>query len=495
MSMLQVKDISYRYQHEIVLKGITFSVEKGELFGILGPNGSGKTTLLKLLSKELSPESGTILLNGKILSTYGQKEFARIVAVLPQTVETSFGYTVQEAVELGRYAHQSSLFPKWTDKDEKAVTEALQQVDLWEKRDKGVDSLSGGERQRVYLARALAQNPEVLLLDEPTNHMDISQQMKLLNTLKTWTKEKKLTVIAIFHDINLASLYCDRVLLLHKGEMIGVNKPRHLVDERTLQKVFQTSVKRQEHPTVPKPLITFLPNIEAFGEQCGDIRDKVTVKANDEMITIKTMHPFKVFSSALVGAGFQWATHFVNRHVPKDYRCDDACEEMKQYLRMHDFDIHRTIGMMTAVRLEDAVYVYMKEEYFSLLTVVTAGVGNAVDISKAWGREMLVQGPGTINMMIFIDGHLTDAAYAQAMMTATEAKVKALFDEQIIDPETATPATGTSTDCIAIAATQKGHYFEYAGTITSIGKAIGRSVYEATRQALQKYKQRRREYQ
>jgi iron complex transport system ATP-binding protein len=488
--MLQVKDVSYRYHSEKVLEDITFTVEKGELFGILGPNGSGKTTLLKLLSKELLPQYGTILLNGKILSNYSQKELAQMVAVLPQTAETSFGYTVQETVELGRYAHQSSLFPKWTVEDERAVTEALQQVDLWEKRDKGVDSLSGGERQRVYLARALAQKPNMLLLDEPTNHMDISHQMKLLDTLKRWTKEKQLTVIAIFHDINLASLYCDRVLLLDKGKMIGVNKPRDLVEEKTMQEVFQTAVKRQEHPTVPKPLIMFLPNIEAFGEQCGDIRDKVTVKANDEMITIKTIHPFKVFSSALVGAGFQWATHFVNRHVPKDYRCDDACEEMKQYLRIHNFDIHRTIGMMTAVRLEDGVYIHMKEERFSLLTVVTAGVGNAVDISKAWEREMIVQEPGTINMMIFIDGHLTEAAYAQAMMTATEAKVKALFDEQIIDSETGTMATGTSTDCIAIAATQKGYYFEYAGTITSIGKVIGRSVYEATRQAIQKYKQK-----
>jgi iron complex transport system ATP-binding protein len=317
----------------------------------------------------------------------------------------------------------------------------------------------------------------------------------LLDALKRWTKEKKLTVIAIFHDINLASLYCDRVLLLHNGEMIGVNKPRNLIEETTLLQVFQTPVKRQEHPVVPKPLITFLPGMETNREKHEDIRNKVTIVSNDERITVTAVEPFKVFSSALVGAGFQWATHFVNRHVPKAYRCDHAYDEMKQYLRMNGFDIPRTIGMMTAVRLEDAAYVHMKEERFSLLTVVTAGVGNAVDISKAWEREMLAQGPGTINMMIFIDGHLTEAAYAQAMMTATEAKVKALFDEQIIDPETGTMATGTSTDCIAIAATQKGHYFEYAGTITSIGKLIGRSVYEATRQAIQNYKRRRREFQ
>jgi iron complex transport system ATP-binding protein len=493
--MLQLENVSYSYGREVVLKDITFSVHKGELFGILGPNGSGKTTLLKLLSRELSPQAGTISLKGKTLSVYNQKEFARIVAVLPQTVELSFGYTVKETTELGRYAYQSSLFPKWTDEDEKAVMEALRQVDLWEKRDKGVDSLSGGERQRTYLARALAQEPEVLLLDEPTNHMDIAHQMKLLDALKSWTKEKKLTVIVIFHDINLASLYCDRVLLLQNGEMIGVNKPRNLIEETTLLQVFQTPVKRQEHPVVPKPLITFLPSMETNSENDKDIRDKVTIVSNDERMTVTAVEPLKVFSSALVGAGFQWATHFVNRHVPKTYRCDHAYDEMKQYLRMNGFDIPRTIGMMTAVYLEDAAYMHLRDECSSILAVVTAGVGNAVDASKAWEREMVVRGPGTINIMVFIDGHLSEAAYAQAMMTATEAKVKALYDEEIIDPESGTMATGTSTDCIAIAATQKGHYFEYAGTITSLGKLIGRSVYEATRQAIQKYKLRRREFQ
>jgi iron complex transport system ATP-binding protein len=490
MEMLEVNDVSYRYDEKTVLDGVTFTVQKGELFGILGPNGSGKTTLLKLLCKELPLQTGTISLNGKPLTLFSQKELARLVAVLPQSVDHTFGYTVKETVELGRYAYQSGLFPKWTAKDEQAVTEALQQVGLLVKQEQGIDRLSGGERQRVYLARALAQEPELLLLDEPTNHMDIAQQIKLLDRLAKWTREKQLTVIAIFHDINLASLYCDRILLLDQGKVVRVNEPGDVIQEVTLRNVFGAPVRRQAHPVVPKPFVTFLPEIEQLKRET-DIRDRFTIMVNDERITVTASQPFKVLSSALVGAGFQWATHFVNRHVPKDYRCDDAEEEMKQYLRAHAFDVQRTIGMMTAVCLEDAAYVYRKEETFSLFTIVTAGIGNAVDVAKAWERTKSTQEVSTINIIVFIDGQLTEAAYVQAMMTATEAKTKALYDEHVLDPETNTMATGTSTDCIAIAASQINTAFDYAGTITPLGKAIGRSVYEATREALCKYQQRR----
>jgi len=488
--MLDVKNVSYCYHDEIVLQNISFSVEQGELFGVLGPNGSGKTTLLKLLSREFPLKSGEILLNGELLSHYSQKKLARMVAVLPQTIAGPYGYTVKETVELGRYAHQSSLFPKWTDDDERAVMDALKQVGLWEKRHKFTEHLSGGERQRVYLARALAQEPNVLFLDEPTNHMDIAHQIKLLDTLKRWTAEKQMTVIAIFHDINLANLYCDRVLLLDKGKMIGVNKPGNLIEEETVTNVFRTPVIRHQHPAMPKPLVTYLPESSEVEGDPNDICEILTIKSDSEMIAVTATKPLKVLSSALVGAGFQWSTYFVNRHVPKSYHSENAFEEMKQYLKTTGFDVYRTIGMMTAAYLEDAAFMHIKEHNFSLLSIVTAGVGNAVDVSQALDRAALAQGPGTINIMVFIDGKLSDAAYAQAMMTATEAKVKALFDEGVFDPETKTIATGTSTDCIAIAATQTNLYFEYAGTITSIGRAIGLSVYKATREALQKYRKR-----
>jgi iron complex transport system ATP-binding protein len=491
MNVLEVNHVSYHYYRKQVLHDVTFTVAKGEVFGILGPNGSGKTTLLKLLSKELLLQNGSITVNGRPLRSFSQKEWARFAAVLPQTVDAAFGYTVKETVELGRYAHQSGLFPTWTEEDEQAVNAAIEEVGLMEKAEEGIDRLSGGERQRVYLARALAQQPQLLLLDEPTNHMDIAQQMKLLDQLVRSAKEKALTVIAIFHDINIASLYCDRLLMLKNGEVVALGTPEELMEPELFRSVFHASVSRQAHPTVSKPLMAFLRECEFPVMQRSELCERFAWTTLEDCIVVSATEPLKVLSSALVGSGFQWATHFVNRQVSKDYDCEDAETEMKHYLRRRGFPVQKTIGMMTAVSVEDAVCMYEKHDAFSVWAVVTAGVGNAVDAAQAWKREELSQKVGTINIMVFIDGTLTDAAYVQALMTATEAKTKALYDEKIVDPETSTYATGTSTDCIAIAATQTGATFPYAGTITPIGKAIGRTVYEATKEALRRYKQRR----
>lgn len=491
MHVLEVNNVSYRYQRNQVLHDVTFTVTEGEIFGILGPNGSGKTTLLKLLSKELPLQSGSIVVNGRPLRSFSQKEWARFAAVLPQITDAAFGYTVKETVELGRYAHQNGLFPTWTEEDEQAVKTAIEEVGLTEKVEEGIDRLSGGERQRVYLARALAQQPRLLLLDEPTNHMDITQQIKLLDQLVRWAKEKALTIVAIFHDINIASLYCDRLLMLKRGEVVALGTPEELMEPERLNSVFQAQVSRQAHPTVSKPLMAFLRKWEFPILQHGGLRERFTWTTMKDCIAITASAPLKVLSSALIGSGFQWATHFVNRQVPKDYDCEDAETEMKHYLRRHGFPVQQTIGMMTAVSIEDAVCTYENGDAFSVWAVVTAGVGNAVDAAQAWKRAHFDQKIGTINIMVFIDGILTEAAYVQAIMTATEAKTKALYDEKIIDSETNTYATGTSTDCIAVAATQTGVTFPYAGTITPLGKAIGRTVYEATKKALRRYQQRR----
>lgn len=148
MHVLEVNNVSYRYQRNQVLHDVTFTVTEGEIFGILGPNGSGKTTLLKLLSKELPLQSGSIVVNGRPLRSFSQKEWARFAAVLPQITDAAFGYTVKETVELGRYAHQNGLFPTWTEEDEQAVKTAIEEVGLTEKVEEGIDRLSGGERPR-----------------------------------------------------------------------------------------------------------------------------------------------------------------------------------------------------------------------------------------------------------------------------------------------------------------------------------------------------------
>ena len=215
--MLNVQHVSGGYSNESVLKDISFEVKRGELFGILGPNGSGKTTLLKMISGILPITTGEIYIKGKRLQEYSAKQLAQIVAVLSQHSSQSFSYTVKETVSLGRYAHQKGWFQTWSNEDEEIVQRVMNQTGVSAFQNKNIQELSGGEKQRVFLAQALAQEPEILLLDEPTNHLDLSYQKELLDLLKHWTTENGLTVISIFHDLNLAGLYCDRLAPARKG--------------------------------------------------------------------------------------------------------------------------------------------------------------------------------------------------------------------------------------------------------------------------------------
>src|SRR5690606_40229943 len=153
------------------------------------------------------------------INDFRPKDLAKTIAVLPQIAETSFRFTVRETVALGRYAHQTNIFSMLTKEDDAIIDDVLEYTHMKEYEHKTIDELSGGEKQRVFLAQALAQEPEVIILDEPTNHLDLAFQKELLDLLKGWTDENKLTVIAIFHDLNIASLYCDRLLLLHEGKV------------------------------------------------------------------------------------------------------------------------------------------------------------------------------------------------------------------------------------------------------------------------------------
>ncbi|MGG0854942.1 adenosylcobinamide amidohydrolase [Metabacillus fastidiosus] len=487
--MIDVKNISYKIGSKTILENINLSVSRGEFFGILGPNGSGKTTLLKLISGGQAGKEGEVIIDGRNIRMYQTKELAKKLAVLPQLNDAPFSFTVYDAIKIGRYAHQRTLLPAWSKEDEDSVQEAIRLTKIERLKDRFLDELSGGERQLVYLARALVQEAEILLLDEPTNHLDISHQINLLELLKELIEEKNLTVISIFHDLNLASLYCDKVLLLKDGKEVNTDTPRNLFINEKLEEIYDADLQMMEHPAVPKALITFNPS-EKKNEQYDDSSIKVE-EHSKEWIVLHTDRPYKSLSSAIIGSGFSWSTHFVTRFVDKNYYCDNPTEDMIDTLAGKGIDKNKTIGMMTAARLEDAVFKQFKGNEFQLTVMVTAGVSNAVDISQAFHyyKEEITY-PGTINTWIFIEGHLTEAAFMQAAMTATEAKAKALQIEEVRDPRSGTVATGTSTDSIVIAATQTGLHFKYAGTITNIGKSIGLLVYEATVEAIQKNKKR-----
>ena len=352
-----------------------------------------------------------------------------------------------------------------------------------------IQVLSGGERQRVFLAQALAQEPEILLLDEPTNHLDLSYQKELLDLLKKWTREQGLTVISIFHDLNLAGLYCDRLLLLEKGKINRYDSPNEVLKQETIQAVYKTKILKHPHPKVPAPQMVLLPEIDSFEW----VEEKVTeacLTVHDEFIILKSPTPLRTMSSGVIGSGTGWHHTFVNRHVDRNYNCSNHREEMAAFLRREGLEPSETVGMMTAVHARDVVYRFYEEYDFSLLVVVTAGVGNAVDVAKSYEHSYPVR-PGTINSWVYVNGELTEEAFIQCIMTATEAKVKVLHDQEIRDANTGTIATGTSTDSIMIAATQKGKMLEFAGTITPLGKLIGKGIYECTTEAIEKSSQRR----
>lgn len=489
--MLKVKQLSGGYTGESILNDISFEVAKGELFGILGPNGSGKTTLLKMISGILPFKDGEITINGRKISDYSTKELAKIVAVLPQHSTQAFSYTVKETVSLGRYAHQEGWFQTWSKEDESCVQRVMEQTGIAAFAEKDIQELSGGERQRVYLAQALAQEPQVLLLDEPTNHLDLSFQKELLDMLKTWSKEKDLTVISIFHDLNLAGLYCDRLLLLEKGTINVNNKPNEVLKEKRIKEVYRTEIEKHPHPKVPVPQMVLLPK---WGKR--EKMDQVAIEPsmleiNENHIVLHSLIPLRTMSSGVVGSGTGWHQTFVNRHVNHNYNRDDHRSEMVQYLKEHGIEPLETVGMMTAVILEDVSYKMVYGNDFSAMVVVTAGVGNAVDASQS-ERHEFVQVPGTINTWIFVNGELSEEAFIQGVMTAAEAKVKALEHHGVKDSVTGTYATGTSTDSILIAATQQGKKLEFAGTITPLGKLISKAVFDCTVESITKYYKRKK---
>ncbi|PJN91511.1 heme ABC transporter ATP-binding protein [Bacillus sp. mrc49] len=486
--MLEVKGLTGGYDNKSVLDSVSFDVQKGELFGILGPNGSGKTTLLSMLSGVLAYKQGSIRIKGKDLQDYSAKQLARVIAVLPQHSSLAFSYTVKETVSLGRYAHQTGWFHSWSEEDERIVQRVMKQTGVAEFQDLHFERLSGGERQRVLLAQALAQEPEVLFLDEPTNHLDLSYQKELLDLMRKMAKEQELTVISIFHDLNLAGLYCDRLLLLAKGKIQALAAPNEVLQQDRIQKVYRTTIEKHPHPALPKPQMFIVPQKHGSDYDPFEINES-HLTVGREMIRLNAPNPLRTMSSGVTGSGMGWHRYFVNRHVHHDYDCDDHLAEMADYLKANNIDPQETVGMMTAVFLDTAAFKLVKAEGFSVFIIVTAGVGNAIDASLA-DRHSWSSAPGTINTWIFVNGHLAEEAFIHSIVTATEAKVKALHDLQVLDKVTNTYATGTSTDSISIAATQRGVKLQYAGTITPLGKLISRGVYDCTAEAIRNSRKR-----
>ncbi|MCW3999043.1 MAG: ABC transporter ATP-binding protein [Candidatus Bathyarchaeota archaeon] len=239
---LSVKNVAFTYESSEILQDVTFDVTEGNLFGILGPNGSGKSTLLKCIDLLLKPKKGSILLNEANLFLSDRREIAKQIGLVPQKENSLYPFSVFETILMGRTPYIERLGGE-TSTDLKAVEEAMQQMGIEHLSERPVTELSGGEMQRVIIARALTQEPQILLLDEPTLHLDVNHQLDLLSLIQKLTREKKLITVLVTHELNFASRYCDKLLLLHCGKIYAAGTPKEVLTPENILQVFKVKTE------------------------------------------------------------------------------------------------------------------------------------------------------------------------------------------------------------------------------------------------------------
>ncbi|HVG02448.1 MAG TPA: ABC transporter ATP-binding protein [Nitrospira sp.] len=262
-------DRSHKGGEHWVLRDLTLHIEPEKILGIVGPNGSGKTSLLKLLAKLTAPQEGSIALFGISLARLSQEEAAQTVAFVPQDSAQMFPFTVAETVLMGRFPHRHqtrwSLGFGWENQaDCEIAAQAMATMDIAHLAPRAVTDLSGGERQRTVIARALAQAPRVMLLDEPTAFLDLQHQIDICSVLCRLRDERGLTVVIVSHDLNLASQYCDRVVMLKDGRVSAAGIPSEVMSVEVLREVYGCDVLIDAHPQTGLPRIT-LPRRHAPG--------------------------------------------------------------------------------------------------------------------------------------------------------------------------------------------------------------------------------------
>lgn len=285
-----------------VVRNLSLTVEKGHFFALLGPNGSGKTTIIRLMLGVLHLHDGDVMIDGKNIKQYRAKELAKKVAVMTQEHEIGLDFTVKEIVATGRYPYQGSmLFRENSRHDEMVIEKVMKQTNVWMYRNQSFAELSGGEKQRVLLAKALAQEPTILLLDEPTNHLDIRHTMELLDLLKHLQCENQLTILAILHDLNIASLYADHIGLLQKGQLQGTYNGFRNENRKDFSDVYEVHMQFQEHPEVAKNQIFLSPEF-LQQEQVYALSNYVTVQQDE----IRFPHALRTLSVGAEGRGIAW---------------------------------------------------------------------------------------------------------------------------------------------------------------------------------------------
>ncbi len=253
-TIFKINNINGGYHKEAIINGVSLEINRGDFIGIIGPNGCGKTTLLRLMSRILVPQKGFITLEGSDICRMDLKEFCQKVAFVAQDTAINFSFSTFEIVLMGRIPHLGRLQAE-TKKDIAIAQNALIMTDSLYLKEKNIDEMSSGERQRVIIAKALAQEPVLLFLDEPTSHLDIGHQIQILDLLRKLNRRNNLTIVTVLHDLNLASEYCNRIVLINEGRVFKEGTPSDVLTYENIEAVYKTVVVVNNNPINSKPYV------------------------------------------------------------------------------------------------------------------------------------------------------------------------------------------------------------------------------------------------
>jgi len=257
MSLVKVTDVSLHYDSRPVIKNVSLSVDRGEFFVIIGPNGAGKTTLLKVLSGLYPVSEGTVQIRQTPIESYSRKDLARTLALVPQQINADFPFTVAETVLMGRYPHLGLLSVEGKQ-DLLLAEQAMEFTEVRHLAGRRLGQLSGGERQRVIIARAICQQSKILLLDEPTASLDPAHQLRIMDLMERLRQQEQLTIIMVSHDLNLASTYADRLMLLRDGVVEMIGTPRQVLTQEQLSRSYGCTLLVDEDPLLGTPRVSLV---------------------------------------------------------------------------------------------------------------------------------------------------------------------------------------------------------------------------------------------
>ena len=255
---IAAKNLSHSFGEDLILRNVSFQVPKRDFFIIIGPNGSGKTTLMKIIAGILTSQNSELKILNRSINQYHRKALARTIAFVPQMLFVDFPFTVTEIVLMGRSPYLGILGLEEKE-DMKIARKAIAFTGLENLAHRKLDQLSGGEQQRVFIAKAICQEPDIILLDEPTASLDLAYQVRIMDLMEQLKTEKGITVVMVSHDVNLAAMYADHLLLLHKGQVLCQGLPDEVITYQTLEAAYGCTLLVDESPLGKSPRVTLVP--------------------------------------------------------------------------------------------------------------------------------------------------------------------------------------------------------------------------------------------